>query len=374
MFEELKKQMDQALNQFKAQGADITALKSEIEDVKRKLTAFAALQARMGMDPRTPSGFQDPDHAKGFVDFARAVLFPETDSSKALSGASDPEGGYLVGPEYLPVLIRLVETFGIIRPDCTVIPMKKDEMTVPRLSSGARVYWIGERKTITDGSPAFGNVKLIAKKMASLVPVSGELLEDASLPIANLLATLFAEAIAEEEDRVSLAGDLTAGDPFAGVLHDADVTVTTLGSGDTGFDDFDADDLSAVASSVTSAAAKGAKWYMHRTIFDKVRTLRAGDGHYIYAAPSGQQPGTIWGYPYELTDVMPSITATAAATPFMAFGNPRHIYLGDRSRMTLAQSNAPGFTTDEIYFRVIQREAIVLGIASAFGVLKTAAA
>ena len=64
---------------------------------------------------------------------------------------------------------------------------------------------------------------------------------------------------------------------------------------------------------------------------------------------------------------------TGVDTPLVIFGNLRHVYFGDRRRMTMAQSTHVGFTTDQVYLRVIQRMAVTVALPEAFAVLKTAA-
>jgi HK97 family phage major capsid protein len=123
---------------------------------------------------------------------------------------------------------------------------------------------------------------------------------------------------------------------------------------------------------------------MHRTVFNILRKMQtkeykddlsasAPSGEYIYSMPSGSDPGTIWGYPYTLVESLPSITDSAASTPFIIFGNMMHYYIADRMAMSVARSEHVGFAQDKIYLRVIQREAMGAAIPEAFAVIKTAA-
>ena len=374
-FEQL---LTDALEKFKANGATIEELKSTVETVQRTVT-FMKAQADANVDSSEP-GFNDPEMAKGFIEFCRAAWLEDKSAlasiaeKQGMNEANDPDGGFLVPAEFRPTLVRLVEVFGIARRFATVIPMRRLEMEIPKLTQSVAVFWIDEGQQITETRPQFGNVKLVAKKLAALVPVTGELMEDSTIPIANLIATLFAEQIAFEEDRVVLTGDVAgAGDPFNGVLGDPGTTLVVMGATLDAFADVDADDLADMTTAITRSASTGARWYLHRTVWNLIRKLKGTDGHYIYSQPSGGIPGTIWGFPYELTDVMPSITDSAADTPFIIFGNLRHVYIGDRRRMTMAPSTHVGFTTDQIFLRVIQRTAITVALPEAFAVLKTAA-
>lgn len=379
-YEEFKTLLNEAIDQFKSQGTEIETLKGTVETLTKAVTL---MKAQTPQSPKTPSvrlqdryGFQDEDEAKRFCQFANACFLENRETLKELSTDSDPDGGFTIPEEFRPTLIRLIEVFGLARRLATVIPMSRDELVMPKLTEHVVVYWIGEGKTIPSTSAQFGEMRMVAKKLAALLPITSELLEDSSLAIANLVATLFAEKIAEEEDRVVFTGDrVNAGDPFEGVLHDANVVSIVLPSGSTNFADLTGDDMADATAALTSAASNGARWYMHRTIFNVVRKLKSSSGseEYIFQQPAGTQPGSIWTYPYDLTDVMPSISQSAVDTPFVILGNLRHYYIGDRKAMTMARSEHVGFAQDKIFLRVLQRIAMAMAIPGAFSVIRTAA-
>lgn len=364
-----KTNLEEALKQFTTQSEDMKSLKQAITDMAAELVGLRdAGKVDLG------TGFADDASAKNFITFVSSVFNRDGAGLKDMTEGTDSEGGYLVPEEFRAVLVRLVETFGLARQYGTVLPMTRMEMPIPKLVSGVTVYWIGEAGPITASQPTFGLLTLVAKKMAALVPVTGELLEDSSIAIANLLATLFAEAIAKEEDRVAFTGSTVGGDPFNGILYDADVLSVGMGAGKTSFADVTADDIASLVIAPVTAAAEGARLLLHRTVFNVVRCLKNDTGDYIYSQPGGNQPATLWSYPYSLTDVMPAITDSAADTPFVGFGNLKHLYIGDRKKMGIALSQHVGFANDLTYIRVLQREAIAVALGQAFSVLKTAAA
>lgn len=378
-FETFAASLKDALALFKDQEAQLSVMKQKIHEME-----VVALQKAASpiYTQKATYGFTDAAEAKKFLRFVKGI-FTRDPAIKDMTEGVDSEGGYLVPTEWRPNLIQLLESYGVARQNCTVIPMAREELVMPKLTNGVSVYWIGEGRTISPTQPTFGELRMVAKKMAALVPMTSELLADSSIAIANLLLTLFAQAIAKEEDRVVFAGDVAGNsDPFDGILNDSDCTAYTLGSGKSSFVDLDADDLAAVISSVGSAVSSGARWWMHRTVFNIIRTLHtytyngssvASDGGYVYAAPQGTDPATIWGYPYTLVDSMPSISDDAVSTPFLAFGNLAHYYIADRQQLSIARSEHVGFASDKIYLRMIQREAMGAAIPEAFTIVKTAA-
>jgi len=379
-FKEFADSLKDALTAFDGQKAEIAVLKQSIHDLEHKALTVAATP---GYGQKANYGFTDAEDAKNFLTFVKGV-FVRDPMVKDLTEGTDSEGGYLVPQEWKAQLIQMLETYGVARQQCTIIPMSREELVMPKLTQGVQTYWIGEGKTISETQPAFGEFKMVAKKMAALVPMTSELLADTAIQIANLLMTLFAQAIAKEEDRVAFTGNVAGdSDPFNGIMYDPDVTSMALASGSTGFTDLDADFMADVVASVTPTVGSGARWYMHRTVFNVIRKMQGltfdgtsamvANNQYVFSPPQGTDPGTIWGYPYTVVEAMPGIAASGADTPFMVFGNMQHYYIADRQQMSIARSEHVGFAQDKIYLRVLQREAMGAAVPEAFTVIKTAA-
>jgi len=368
---EFSQSVQTALQMFKGQDTLIKALQNQVDALERK--ALESVQTSVlssnGM------GFTDAKLAKNFVQLVKGIFIKEDSMVKDMTTAVDPDGGYLILPEYRNTLIMIMEQYGLARQRCTVIPMSTSELIMPRLTGGVQVYWIGEGQTMSQTQPAFGEFRMSIKKLAALVPMTSELLNDASIAIANLLATLFAQALAKEEDRVCFVGDVAGNaDPYNGVFHDPGVKTYTMPTGKNKFTDITADDLANVIASQPPTLISGAQFYMHRTIHNVLRQLKDTYGQYIWAAPTADgQPGTIWGYPYSVSELLPAITATGASKPFIFFGNLQHYYIADRQQMTVARSEHVGFAQDKIFLRVLQREGMAYALPETGVVVKTAA-
>ena len=378
--EDFSKELKGALAQMESSDKEVKQLATQIDGIESKLLDIAVkAQFSGGSKPKYLGEWDSEKHAESFIEYCADVLHPM--GAKAPDGLQtgvDADGGYLVPPDFVPVLIRLIESYGIGRQNVTVLPMNTNEKTFPSLSSGINVYWIDEGGAITEVKPQFGQVKMTTKKLACLIPATSEVLEDSSIALANLFATLVAESMAEEEDRVIFTGDTGNNDPFMGVINEVGVNVVTLADASTLYTDLTSDKVLDMQNAVKRSAQKGAKYWIHRTVFDVIRKLKDKNENYIWAPPTTGGPGTIWGFPFELVEAMPSVTGTGASdqagTPFLIFGNLKHVYLGDRKKLTAANSQHVGFKTDQTFFRFLLRESIKCAIPSAFSVLKTAAA
>lgn len=370
-FDEFSKSVQESIAMFKNQDSLVKTLQQRITDLEQRVLENSVCSTLDSTNGEV--GFTDPKKAKEFVTLVRHIFNKDDYAVKDLVEGRDADGGYLVQPEYRNTMLSLIQQYGVARQFCTVIPMSTTELIMPKLTGGVQVYWIGEGQSVTETQPSFGEFRMTVKKLAALVPMTSELLNDANLAIANLLATLFAQALAKEEDRIVFVGNTAANDPFNGVLYDPGVYSHILGSGKKTFSSATASDLADVTSR-NSLYTQGARWFMHRTIFNVIRQLQDGDGMYIWGNPTmSSDAGLIWGYPYTLVESMPAVTATAVSTPYMFFGNLQHYYIGDRQQMTLARSEHVGFAADKVYLRVLQREGMAYALPET-GVAVTTAA
>ena len=303
---------------------------------------------------------------------------------KALNETTNNQGGYLVPDEFRSEVVRLAEDFGLVRKLARVIPMKRDTLNLPKISSSVSVYWPGEQGAGTASQPVLGQVQLLAKTLVGLCPLSNELLEDADIDTVELLVELFAEAIAGEEDNQGLVGN---GSPFTGVMSDSNVTAVVMGTGKSDFDDVTADDLRDAIAQVKPLALIGAAFFMHRAVWAIVQKLKDKNDQYICSVGSPVVSGDaskgtgivgyIWGYPVYLSEKMPS--NSAGETKFILFGNLRHTYFGDRKQMSMVVSQEATigevnlFESNMSAVRLIERIGFVVALASAFATIKTSA-
>src|SRR5262245_13856902 len=141
------------------------------------------------------------------IDFCRDNGIPTV---KALGEGQNDTGGALVPQEFDPMLIRLVETYGVFRRFTRMKPMAAETSMQPRRTNGLTAYWVGESKQITASNPTFDNVNLVAKKLASITVMSSEISEDAAINLADEMAFEIGYAFALAEDQAAFNGDATS--------------------------------------------------------------------------------------------------------------------------------------------------------------------
>lgn len=305
-----------------------------------------------------------------------------------LNTGTTTQGGYLVPPAPLLAEIqRFTEEYGVARRDMRYLPFSGpgNARVIPALASSVSVFWTEEAGEKKSTKPTFGLVEQTLKKLAAIVPITEEILEDSAIDIIKLLGELFGEAIALEEDTVFFTATTT---PFKGVLFADGITPVNMATGKKA-SDITADNLLDMIYAVPRAVRNKGKFYLHSTIFKRLQKLRTSGatGDYIVQSPVGSQPGTIWNRPYELLDVLPDDTTAVGSNPFMFYTDlGKTCVYGDKAGLKVklldqaivgsaeeSPSDLNLATQDMIALRIVKRVGYVPVLPSGIAVLKTAA-
>ena len=99
-------------------------------------------------------------------------------SKAVINETTDAQGGYTVPEEFEARLLELIQAKSITLPDLETVSMNHEVMYIPRVTSGTTAYWVAETGTITASDMGFDRITLTAKKVASFVEASTEVLED----------------------------------------------------------------------------------------------------------------------------------------------------------------------------------------------------
>lgn len=353
-----------------------TNWRKEGDDQDAKDYRFGKLvKALMEKDGKTLSELgAAPNRAKGDEDGWRGPEgwnFRKSDVGTPLRG-DEATGSYLVGVEYSSEVLRVAADASAMMGLVRTIPMSARSIKYPASLTELGFTWVTNEETAkTEKKPTFAQKTLECETAAGWVTITEELNEDSLVPLGGYFKELFGEAWGTEFDKQCLE----ASTPFSGILQAAGVNEVIMGTGKVGFDDVECDDLlDLVASLDTKTKRAGARFFLHATVFDHVRKFKDANGDYIYQKPAEGQPGTIWGYPYVLSDGMPDKNDSAVSTPFIGFGNPRHILHGDRIGMEFRvfDQTEAAMQYDRIYFRCRLRQGFLVGVPAAFGKLTTA--
>jgi len=333
------------------------------------------------------SGLSDEDKT-AFAKSVKEMVY----SGKSLNPDVDSEGAFLVPQETADAILRVAASVGIVSSQATPWSVGSGGKDVPTYTGGAlEGQFLDYDQEGSDTNIAFGSAKLAPKRWQLSFAVSKALLRDADVNLADWLLALAAEAMNNALDKQVFNG---TGAPFVGVLQSDDVTVTSLGSGDTGFTDFDVlADASTLIGGIAESLLPGAAFYMHRTVWAALRAQTSSGNPLLShgGAPSSavlthnptggavKPMGEILGFPVFTTPHAPALSASGVSTKFLFFGNLSQVAIGKAKDMTLEQHRSGTFGTKEVaktgqVGMVFEAElAAVIALPEAFNVAKTAA-
>lgn len=356
------------------------------ETARQTVEKMAADRRKFGKDRTGLSEKQKKD----FVEVAKAAVTGfaiDTKANEALIGEQDNRGGYLVSREIADAIMRIAASVGTIMNVCQKWDMTTDELAVPNYTgSFLKGAYLGVDAPGPVQGLTFGQAILIAKKWQLAFVVGNDLLADASVNVADWLLSLAGEALANMTDYQGFVGGTQTGDPFLGLLNypstttidetGAKVSSYVLPTGSTTFAKYAVmDDSSNMIADMEESILDGAAFFMHRSVWARLRTQKDTAGNYIlpYAGWAKPEPamedhpgggpikpaGEILGYPVYTNRHLPAVgdAGTVAdrgnftdgtSNPFIIFGNMRAFAFGDRGEMRVNQFESGAFGGKEI--------------------------
>jgi HK97 family phage major capsid protein len=282
---------------------------------------------------------------------------------KALGINPDTAGGYLVPVEQSNQIIELLRAQSTVLPLCRTVPMNRDVMTIPTQTGGATAYWVGENSQITASEETFGQKMLVAKKLAVLVKLSNELLDDSDPAVDALIREDIATVAALKVDNAILVGGGVGNEPL-GVLN-AGVTTTALNAAVTYAN------ISQAVSRVEQENVVEAppwQWVINPREMDTLRQMEDTAGNLVFSgggqyqqAIAGVEPTTLLGYPLNKTTTVAVDTDNNDETR-MYFGQWKDVVVGQRKSLEIMATNQGGdsFEYDQTWIRAILRMDVII--------------
>ena len=267
----------------------------------------------------------------------------------ALQIGTDSEGGYLCPDEYERTLIQALEEENKLRSLCKVIRTASGDRKIPLVASHGTASWVDEEGVIPESDDSFGQITLGAHKVASIIKVSDELLQDSVFDVESYIATEFARRVGDAEEAAFITGD-GAGKPI-GMLHETNGAATGVTAASATA--ITADELIDLVYSLKAPYRKRAIFLFNDQTIKAIRKLKDGNGQFLWQ-PGLQmgQPNTLLGYRYETSTHMPMIGA--GAKPIL-FGDLSSYWIADREGRSIKRLNELYATTGQVGFRVTQR-------------------
>lgn len=195
---------------------------------------------------------------------------------KALSWVDQSTGGALVAP---PIMGELIDLFrnneAFLNAGARDIGMPPSgRITWPRQTGASTAYWVGESTTITDSTPATGDLILTAKKLGVLVKIPNELFRFATISAEAFVREDMAKVMALELDKALLESVGSNLKP-KGLINYAGIQTHVAATTGTDGDTFQPEDIADMIGKVEERNATFRSWIMRPRMYSKLRNRRA---------------------------------------------------------------------------------------------------
>ncbi|MGS0745890.1 phage major capsid protein [Syntrophomonas erecta subsp. sporosyntropha] len=352
--------------------ADVVNLGKEIDRLERQ----QALDAELNKPVNTPitgkPGQPNPEDKTGRASDEYKRAFWNAMRSKAagyevlnaLQVGTDSEGGYLVPDEFERTLVEALQEENIFRTMAKIIQTASGDRKIPVVASKGTASWVDEEGAIQESDDAFGQVSIGAYKLATMIKVSEELLNDSIFNLESYIAREFARRIGAKEEESFFIGNGT-GKP-TGIFNatgGAELGVTAASA-----TAITVDEIMDLFYSLKSPYRKNAVFVMNDSTVKAIRKLKDGNGQYLWQPSiSAGQPDTILNRPVKTSAYVPTIAAGAKT---IAFGDFGYYWIADRQGRSFQRLNELYAATGQVGFKATQRVDGKLILSEAIKVLK----
>lgn len=305
-----------------------------IDEQKRTLDELILKRARPPLG-RARSHEGASEHKEAFSAYVRRG--DDTNlrqaEEKAMTIASDPDGGYLVPDELDTEIGRRLADLSPMRSIATVRQVSGAVLKKPFALDGMAVGWVGETDARPQtNTPQLAELQFPTMELYAMPAATASLLDDAALDVEAWIASEVEAAFAEQEGAAFIAGDgvnKPRGLIDYPTVADSGWSWGNLGHIATGADGAfgtdPSDKLIELIYALKAGYRQNGRFLMNRSTQAEIRKFKDADGNYLWTPPAAAgQAASLMGFPISEAESMPDIASGASA---VAFGDFRRGYL-----------------------------------------------
>ncbi|RIW36022.1 phage major capsid protein [Bacillus salacetis] len=345
----------EATSTYEKMEAEVVNLGKEIDRLERQQAIDLELSKPINQPITSkPTGVEGQKTGRATNEYKEAFWKSMRNKSNyevqnALKIGTDSEGGYLAPDEFERTLIESLEEENIFRSLAKVITTSSGDRKIPVVASKGTASWVDEEGLIPESDDSFGQVSIGAYKLATMIKVSEELLNDSVFNLEAYIAKEFARRIGAKEEEAFFVGDGT-GKP-TGIFNATGGA--ELGVTGTSATAVSVDEIMDLFYSLKSPYRKKAIFVMNDATVKLMRKLKDGNGQYLWQ-PSIQagQPDTILNRPVKTSAYVPTVEAGAKT---IAFGDFGYYWVADRQGRSFQRLNELYAATGQVGFKATQR-------------------
>lgn len=249
------------------------------------------------------------------------------------------DGGYLLlEPEVEKEISRLEAQYGVALQEADVRTIQANEIKVTLGLDNVSLYATTEGQRKTGTKATYGQKSVELRKWAGIAAVTDELVDDAAIDFWRDLTNGFARARAQKADEIVFTEDDGANSHF-GILNTPGVEAVSVDASTIA--NIEWDDLFDAEAKLLPESLVGAKWFMHRSIWNVLRKKRGStnDGYLFPTMLADGKRITPNGYEVVLTEVLRPSNAGLNNQPYLVFGNLKNDTLYTKGGLQLDFSN-----------------------------------
>ncbi|MEN6473755.1 MAG: phage major capsid protein [Syntrophaceae bacterium] len=313
---------------------------SAMLDMKRQLEALEAAAARGQFPGGGGSGGDNvvAEYRAAFEKWFRhggegnLAAVKDLQVKASMSTLSDPDGGYVTAPpEFDQAIDRVAGTISVMRRISTVRTIGADTYKKLVNQGGSTSGWVAEKESRSEtSSPTLKEIAINTKEVYAEPGATQIMLDDARMDLAAWLADEVSVEFNEEEGTAFISGDGVAkpkGIAAYTMVANASYAWGSIGYIAGGHASLlnNADKLIDLQHALKSTYRNGALWLMNDATCGKIRTLKDGDGNYLWRPGLAEgKPDILLGKPCEYDDNLDDIGAGKYP---LFFGNFKRGYL-----------------------------------------------
>ncbi|MEG1256407.1 phage major capsid protein [Clostridium sp.] len=271
------------------------------------------------------------------------------DVHNALQIGTDSEGGFLAPDEFEKILMESLQEQNIFRQLANIITTSSGDKKIPVVATKGTASWVDEEGVIPESDDSFGQVSIGAYKLATMIKVSEELLNDSIFNLEGYIAKEFARRIGAREEEAFFVGD-GIGKP-TGVFNATGGA--TLGVTAASATAITIDEIMDLFYSLKSPYRKNAIFTMNDATVKAISKLKDGNGQYIWQPSiTAGTPDTVLNRPVKTSSYVPTI---ASGVKSIAFGDFGYYWVADRQGRAFKRLNELYAATGQVGFMATQR-------------------
>jgi HK97 family phage major capsid protein len=254
--------------------------------------------------------------------------FNDLEIAKALAASDAASGGFLVPEQYSSEVIELLRPESVVRrANPMMATLANGSVTLPKITGGATAQFIGENQNAPKTQPSFGQLKLTARKLAALVPISNDLIRYGNPSADSIVRDDLIAAMAVREDAAFLRDSGISGTPV-GMRYLAPTENVITANATVNLDNVTVDlGKLSLALKVANVRFRRPAVFMAPRSEQYLMDVRDGNGNYAFRAEMNN--GTLRRIPYFVSNQIPTNLGS---------GDDSEIYLVDMADFVVADA------------------------------------